>query len=251
MSWRRQVYLKMTGAEEALARLMACVEELPALGEETIPTSQAAGRVTASPVYACASSPPFPAAAMDGYAVRSALTFTASEAQPVSLRVPEEAEPVDTGEALPAGKDAVYKIEEVDEQPEAIRVLAAAWPGQHVRLVGEEVTAGELLMTSGERITPRYVGLLLAAQVWTVLVRQKPVVTLIPTGEELAPAGQEPEPGQLVEYNGPMLAARRPFYRRQRTVIWSGLLPAPRRGGRTLYPKSSLSWGSCWCMECG
>ncbi len=207
MSADRRVYLKMTGAEQALEMLLSRAGELPVLPAESIPTTQASGRVTAAPIYACTSAPTFPAAAMDGYAVVSALTFGASEAQPVSLCVPQEAEPADTGDALPEGKDAVYKIEDVHEEQGSITVLAAAWPGQHVRLVGEEVTAGELLVTSGEWIGPQHIGLLLAAQVWSVPVRRRPVVTLIPTGTECVPAGDEPGDGQFVEYNGPMLAA--------------------------------------------
>ncbi len=207
MSTGRRIYLKMTDPEEALSLLLARAAELSELPAETIPTTAALDRVTAVAIYAHASSPTFPAAAMDGYAVASALTFAASEAEPVTLAVPREAEPVDTGEALPVGKDAVCKIEDVHEQPEAITVLAAAWPGQHVRLVGEEVAAGELLVTSGQRLTPRHIGLLLAAQVWSVAVRRKPAVTIVPTGAECIPAGQEPAKDQFVEYNGPMLAA--------------------------------------------
>ncbi len=197
----------MTGAEQALELLLSRAAGLPVLPAETIPTTAAAGRVSAEPIYAPSSAPTFPAAAMDGYAVVSALTFAASEARPVSLTVPQQAQPVDTGDALPAGKDAICKIEDVHEQAGSITVLAAAWPGQHVRLVGEEVTAGELLVTSGQWLRPRHLGLLLAAQVWSVPVRRRPVVTLIPTGSECVPAGEEPGPGELVEYNGPMLAA--------------------------------------------
>ncbi len=203
----RRVYLKMTGAAQALEILLSRVAELPELPEEIIPTTKAAGRVAAKAVYAHASSPTFPAAAMDGYAVRSALAFAASEAQPVALAVPEQAQPVNTGQPLPPETDAVYKIEDVDEQSGSITVLASAWPGQHVRLVGEEVTAGDLLVTAGQRLAARHLGLLLAAQVWSVAVRRKPLVTLIPTGSECLPAGTEPGRGQFVEYNGPMLAA--------------------------------------------
>ncbi len=203
----RRIYLKMTDPDQALGLLLDRAAHLPELPTEMLPTAAALGRVTAAAVYAPTSSPTFLAAAMDGYAVESHLTFTASEAEPVTLAVPDEAEAVDTGDALPVGKDAVCKIEDLDEQPGTITVLAAAWPGQHVRLVGEEVTAGELLVTSGQQLSPRHLGLLLAAQVGSVPVRRKPVVTLIPTGTECVPLEQEPAESQLVEYNGPMLAA--------------------------------------------
>ena len=180
---------------------------MPPLPIEEVQTTQAVGRVTGTAIYAQASSPAFAAAAMDGYAVRCQLTFGASEPQPVTLEIPEQGEPINTGDPLPPDKDAVYKIEEVYQQADTIEVLAPAFPGQHVRLVGEEVTAGDLLLTAGEELHPRHIGLLLAAQVWTVPVRRRPAVTVIPTGAECIPVGEPPGTGQFVEYNGPMLAA--------------------------------------------
>ncbi len=203
----RRIYLKMMRPAQARSILLERASKLPPLPVAEVQTTQAVGRVTAAAIYARASSPAFAAAAMDGYAVQSQFTFGASEVEPAKLQIPQQAEPINTGDPLPPDKDAVYKIEEVHEQPDAITVLAAAFPGQHVRLVGEEVTAGDLLVTSGEELQPRHIGLLLAAQVWTIPVRCKPIVTLIPTGSECIPAGQTPGAGQLVEYNGPMLTA--------------------------------------------
>ena len=111
----RRVYLKMTDPNQALALLLDRATDLPEPPTEIVPTAEALDRVTAAAVYAPTSSPTFLAAAMDGYAVKSHLTFTASEAEPVTLTIPDEATPVDTGDALPAGKDAVYKIEELDQ----------------------------------------------------------------------------------------------------------------------------------------
>jgi len=203
----RRIYLKMMRPAQARSILLQRTSELPPLPVEEVQTTQAVGRVTGAAIYARASSPTFAAAAMDGYAVRSQLTFGASEARPVTLEIPAQAEPVNTGNPLPPDKDAVCKIEEVHEQPDAITVLAATFPGQHVRLVGEEVTAGDLLLTTGEQFQPRHIGLLLAAQVWTVPVRCKPTVAVIPTGGECIPVGEPPGAGQFVEYNGPMLSA--------------------------------------------
>ncbi len=203
----RRIYLKMMKPAQAQSILLERASELAKLPVEEVETTQAVGRVTAAAIYARASSPAFAAAAMDGYAVQSQFTFGASEIQPAKLQIPQQAEPINTGNPLPPDKDAVYKIEDVHQESDAITVLAAAFPGQHVRLVGEEVTAGDLLVTAGEELQPRHIGLLLAAQVWTIPVRCKPKVTLIPTGSECIPAGQSPGVGQLVEYNGPMLAA--------------------------------------------
>jgi len=197
----------MVTPEQGRAILLERASTLPELPVEEVETTQALERVTGAAIYARASSPSFAAAAMDGYAVRSQLTFGASEAQPVTLEIPGQAEPINTGNPLPPDKDAVYKIEEVYQQADTIEVMAPAFPGQHVRLVGEEVTAGDLLVTTGEELQPRHIGRLLAAQVWTIPVRCQPTVTVIPTGAECLPIGQPPGKGQFVEYNGPMIAA--------------------------------------------
>ncbi len=203
----RRIYLKMTAPEQARTSLLERAGGLPELPVEEVETAEAVGRVTGAAVYARASSPAFAAAAMDGYAVRSQLTFGASEAQPVTLEVPGQAEPINTGNPVPPDKDAVYKIEEVHQRADTIEMMTPTFPGQHVRLVGEEVTAGDLLVTAGEELQPRHIGRLLAAQVWTIPVRRKPTVAVIPTGAECLPIGQPPGKGQFVEYNGPMMAA--------------------------------------------
>jgi len=207
MHRNRRIYLKMMTPEQAHRILLDRASTLPELPVEEVETSQAVERVTGAAIYARASSPSFAAAAMDGYAVRSQLTFGASAAQPIILEVPTHAEPINTGNPVHPDKDAVYKIEEVYQQADTIEVMGPAFPGQHVRLVGEEVTAGDLLVTAGEKLQPQHIGRLLAAQVWTVPVRRKPTVAVIPTGAECLPVGQAPGKGQFVEYNGPMIAA--------------------------------------------
>ena len=120
MTADRRIYLKMTGAAQAGEILLSRVAELPESPDEIVSTTKASGRVTGRAVYAHASSPVFPAAAMDGYAVRSALTFGASEAVPVTLVVPDQAQPVNTGHSLPPDADAVYKIEDVEDRKSVV-----------------------------------------------------------------------------------------------------------------------------------
>ncbi len=150
MHRNRRIYLKMVAPEQAHRILLDRASTLPEMPVEEVETTQALDRVTGAAIYARASSPSFTAAAMDGYAVHSQLTFGASEAQPIILEVPAHAEPINTGNPVPPDKDAVYKIEEVYKQADTIEVMAPAFPGQHVRLVGEEVTAGDLLAGSGQ-----------------------------------------------------------------------------------------------------
>lgn len=123
-----------------------------------VPLDQAVGRVTAEPVWARRSSPPFDAAAMDGIAVRAADTVGAGETSPVLLG-PDRFELVDTGDPMPPGRDAVIMREHVhweggEDAPTGVELRAAAAPYQHVRSIGEDVSAAELLLPAGHRLRP-------------------------------------------------------------------------------------------------
>jgi putative molybdopterin biosynthesis protein len=170
--------------------------------------SEAVGRVLAEPVWATRSSPPFDAAAMDGIALRAADTLGATESAP--LRLPAESyEVVDTGDPMPAGADAVIMREDVHEAEEgAVELRAAAAPWHHVRSIGEDVSAGELLLPTGHRLRPVDVAAAGAAGATEVVVRRRPVVTVIPTGDEIRPLGAELRPGDLPDTNSLMLAAQ-------------------------------------------
>jgi putative molybdopterin biosynthesis protein len=164
--------------------------------------------VLAEPVWATRSSPPFDAAAMDGIAVRAADTLGASETSP--LRLPAGAhQVVDTGDPMPLDCDAVIMREQVHEAGAgAVELRAAAAPWQHVRSIGEDVSAGELLLPTGHRLRPVDVAAAGAAGATEVLVRRRPVVTVIPTGDEIRPLGDELGQGDLPDTNSLMLAAQ-------------------------------------------
>jgi putative molybdopterin biosynthesis protein len=168
----------------------------------------AVGRVLAEPVWATRSSPPFDAAAMDGIAVRAADTLGASETSP--LRLPPDAyEVVDTGDPMPRDHDAVIMREEVHHaEGGTVELRAAATPWHHVRSIGEDVSAGELLLPTGHRMRPVDVAAAGAAGATEVMVRRRPVVTVIPTGDEIRPLGAELQPGELPDTNSLMMAAQ-------------------------------------------
>ena len=175
---------------------------------------QAVGRVTAEPVWARRSSPPFDAAAMDGIAVRAADTVGAAETSPVLLG-PEMYEVVDTGDPMPPGRDAVVMREQVhwlgaggEDRPADVELRAAAAPYQHVRSIGEDVSAAELLLPAGHRLRPVDVAAAGAAGMTELAVRRAPVVAVIPTGDEIRPVGAELRPGELPDTNSLMLAAQ-------------------------------------------
>ena len=189
--------------EEACAAA-GCPERLATV---TLPLDQAVGRVTAEPVWALTSSPPFDAAAMDGIAVRAADTVGASETSPVRLEG-GSFEIVDTGDPIPGDFDAVVMREDVHAEGDAVELRAAAAPYQHVRSIGEDVSAAELLLPVGHRLRPVDVAAAGAAGAIELVVRRQPVVTVIPTGDEIRPVGSELGEGDLPDTNSVMLAAQ-------------------------------------------
>ncbi len=186
------------------------------LGAESIPLEEALGRVTAEPVWAHLSSPHYHAAAMDGFALRAVDTYSASDRAPVDLSVGTQATPVDTGDALPPGSDAVVPIENVEpvgetrdgRALETIRLRAALAPWSHVRLMGEDMVATELVLPAGHRLRPVDLGAIAGSGSTRVAVWRRPRVAIIPTGSELVPAGTPPHAGEILEYNSLVLAAQ-------------------------------------------
>jgi putative molybdopterin biosynthesis protein len=191
-------------AWRAAREAAGCPERLPAID---VPVDQAAGLVTAAPVWATRSSPPFDAAGMDGIAVRAADTLGASETTPVLLE-PGGYDVVDTGDPMPPGRDAVVMREHVHYDAGRAELRAAVPPYQHVRSIGEDVSAGELLLPEGHRLRPVDLAAAAAAGATHVSVRRRPVVLVLPTGDEVRPVGTEPGPGQILDTNSLMLAAQ-------------------------------------------
>jgi putative molybdopterin biosynthesis protein len=169
---------------------------------------EAVGRVTAEPVWATRSSPSFDAAAMDGIAVRAEDTVGSSESTPVFVE-PGAFVVLDTGDPLPEGFDAVVMREHVhyDDAGRA-ELRAAAVPYQHVRSIGEDVSAAELLLPAGHRLRAVDVAAAAAAGATDVLVRRAPVVAVLPTGDEIRPVGTDPAPGVILDTNSLMLAGQ-------------------------------------------
>ena len=208
---QREVYLHdvpLATARERLARALAELPDWPPRRTVRLPLDQALGLVTASPVWAALSSPHFPAAAMDGVAVSAADTVGATETSPRRLKLDTEALWIDTGDAMPPNADAVIMVEDVHDLGDGtIEIIAAAAPWQHVRPMGEDIVASELVIPQGRRLEPRDLGALAAAGHAEVEVIAPPRVAVIPTGSELVPVGRRPQPGELIEFNGLMLGA--------------------------------------------
>lgn len=202
--YERKIYLKDTPRAEALNRLLH--QFSPERRVEMIRSTDALGRVTAEPVFAKMSNPHYHASAMDGIAVRAEETFTAHEQNPVQLKLNEGFQYVNTGNAIPAGFNAVIMIEHVDElDGENVEIIEPAAPWQHIRPIGEDIVQEEMLFPQGHKIRPVDIGVLLASQRIEVPVMEKPLVSIIPTGNEIVfPDGETP-PGKLVEFNGSVM----------------------------------------------
>lgn len=168
---------------------------------------RAIGRVTAEPIWATRSSPPFDAAAMDGIAVRSADTVGASESTPLWLE-DSAFVVVDTGDPIRDGFDAVVMREDVVVGDGRAELRAAVVPYQHVRSIGEDVSATELLLPAGHRLRAVDVAAAAAAGATEICVHRAPVVGILPTGDEMRPIGSAVAPGELLDTNSLMLAGQ-------------------------------------------
>jgi len=177
------------------------------VGAVTVSLAAAVGRVTAEPVWATRSSPAYDAAAMDGIAVRAAETVGASESTPLRLAA-DAFDEVDTGDPVPAGRDAVVMREHVHRSGDTAELRAAVAPYSHVRSIGEDVAATELLLPAGHRLRPVDVAAAAAAGAIELSVRRAPVVAVLPSGDEIRPVGEPVGPGEIPDTNSLMLAGQ-------------------------------------------
>jgi len=149
---------------------------------------------------------------VDGYAVRARDTFDATGRSPVRLGRDETptasvAVPVHAGSPVPENTDAVVTLEQTERRDGAVLVYNAVAAGENVAATGSEMTASERLFDAGERLRPSDAALLRATGRETVPVREPPRVSVVPTGEELVRPGEEPEPGAVVETDGPLVSS--------------------------------------------
>jgi molybdopterin molybdotransferase len=185
---------------------------------------QALGRVTAFDVPAAAAVPGFARSTVDGYAVRARDTFGSSAEQPAYLELNGQvimgrradrevssgmAVQVPTGGMLPPGSDAVVMLEYATDLGggETLEVVRPVAPGENVMAAGEDFAAGAVVVPAGRRLLPADLGALAAAGIRTVVVHGRPRVAILSTGDELVPADEAPEPGQVREVNSVSLAA--------------------------------------------
>ena len=206
----RRYYLSDIPLEDALEQYLGALDVAGALEHtqsEIVALNSARGRVTAEPVWAKISSPHYDSAAMDGIAVRASDTVGATETSPLQLAVGKQAVWVDTGDPVPDGFDAVIMVEVVHEvDGNVLEIQSPAAPYQHVRPLGEDIVATELVLPENHRLRPVDLGACAAAGLSELPVRCKPSVAVIPTGNELVQVGSDLKPGDIIEFNSLVLA---------------------------------------------
>jgi molybdopterin molybdotransferase len=198
--------MSLISVEDALSRVLASVETPVEI--EHVPLAACAGRTLGGDIRALRDQPPFPASAMDGYAVRSA---DAAEA-PATLQVigtsaagrrfpgqvgPMQAVRIFTGAPVPEGADTVVLQEDTERTGDEVVVKEPAHSGLHVRAAALDFRAGEVLLQTGLRLDARHVALAAAMGHGTLPVRRKPRVAILATGDELVRAGEPVGPDQI------------------------------------------------------
>ena len=229
------VYLHDIPLPEAQKRFQHALAEAAlwrTLGVEIIPLDEnALGRVTAEPIWANVSSPHYHASAMDGFAVRAEDTEGAAPSSPVTLFTDSQFPnpqftnlPItiylDTGDPLPDWANAVIPIENTEPLDEneipssavrgtsSIRIRSAVTPWSHVRPLGEDIVATQLVLPSGHTLRPADLGAVAASGHTDLKVARRPRVAILPTGTELVPIGAELRRGDILEYNSLVMAAQ-------------------------------------------
>lgn len=205
--------------EEALDAALAGISPLPS---ECVDVMAAAGRVLTDDVVSDVNVPAFRRSMMDGYAVRAEDTYGATAYNPIPLEVAGSSMPgtvpgdqvhqgqcivIVTGAPMPEGADAVLMVENTSRSGDHVDATAPVPVGRNVGRIGEDVAAGELILSSGRTLLPHDVGLLSAVGHHPIDVVRRPTVRIIVSGDELLPPGASPAGTKIVDSNSPMLSA--------------------------------------------
>lgn len=202
---KRTLYLSNTPVEEALDKYIFELAEGLKVTYEKIPVTQSLGRVTKEAIMAKYCSPLFNASAMDGIAVISERTHGASEVNPITLEEGVDYIVVDTGDPVNAPYDGVIMVENIIEKEVGkVEIIAPISAWTHIRPIGEDIVAGEMLLPGKHRIRPMDIGVLLSAGILEVEVVKKPSVAIFPTGTELIEPTETPVEGSIIESNSRM-----------------------------------------------
>ena len=214
-------FFQVTPVSDALRQLEAHWQ--PEAQSETMRTADALDRILAADIHSPEAVPDFRKSTVDGYALRAADTFGASQSLPAFLQVngelkmgeaprlsvgAGEALLIHTGGMLPDGADAVVMVEHTQVAGAGeIEVLRPVAPGENVIQAGEDVAGGSLVMPRGKRLRPQDIGGLLAVGIDRIAVRRSPRVGILSCGDELLPPAADLSPGKVRDINAYTLSA--------------------------------------------
>lgn len=217
----QEQFLEVIDRDEAECRFRRAVRLTP-LGAELVTLAESLGRVLAADVTAAVDVPSFDRSNFDGFALRAADTFGASEEVPRRLQllpgaigtgvVPQlevaagTASAIATGGMVPRGADAVLMVEHTDEEGDGLLVRRAVTPGTGISFAGTDIGAGETVLRRGEVLTSRETGVLAALGVSRVTVWRRPRVAILSTGDEIIPPGAAMQPGKVYDSNARIIA---------------------------------------------
>ena len=204
----RNLYLTALSPEEASEKYGRMLEAQGYFTEtcERISSYDAAGRITYQSVYANCCSPLYNSAAMDGIAVTASETEDAREEKPLLLEKGHYLQ-VDTGDPVTAPFDAVIMAEDINELEDgSVEIYASAPVWQHVRPIGEDIAAGEMVLPKGHRVRAVDIGALLASGHPELDVVKRKCVGILPTGTEIVPSGTSTKTGDIIDSNTGMVA---------------------------------------------
>jgi molybdopterin molybdotransferase len=205
-----RIFKKRTSVDEALNLFLERISTIKKTEEISLETCT--GRVLAEAVISERNVPHYRRAAMDGYAVRVSDTMGASPSNPVMLQLSDRVEEgtstwVHTGALVPEGADAVVMVEDTITAGNLVEIRAQVYPGKNVGNIGEDIKRGEVVFEEGHLLRPCDIAVLASLGFGRVKVFKKPVVAVIPTGDELVSRQEErdvPPPGMVLETNGLM-----------------------------------------------
>ncbi len=208
LQWLAMSASKLVDIVDARRTVLAAVSPVPRESVELVPG--ALGRVLAEEIIAEFAVPAFDSSAMDGFAVRAADLAGASASRPIWLRVIDESRAgaparrelsareaiaISTGAVIPAGADAIVRVEDTRRVGDRVETGASPAPGQDIRLEGEDVRRGELVLSSGTALGPAELGVLASLARSAVLCARRPRVAVVVSGDELLGPGEPMRPG--------------------------------------------------------
>lgn len=202
----RNTYIDNINVEEAIWKYFKALNIMPEFDEINVDDSL--GRITYEAVFANVSSPSYNAAAMDGIAVVSKNTDNATENNPLTLELDKDFIYINTGNQIKEPYDAVIMIEDViQKKDDNVQILQSAYPWQHIRQIGEDIVATEMILPSGHKIRPMDIGALISGGTETLKVYKQPRVGIIPTGSEIVEKVSEISDGKIIDSNSKVFAA--------------------------------------------